>query len=130
MKQEYRKETPKPVELDRALAHAQLTVRRDWAAGNHGFLEDWHKGEFDPKPLVIHDLNGAVLFYDFPLNQGNSTVGWVRTSASQVLGSPVIAVETGPRRWDPDSAIRAAREKAKKQYPNADVLATELVCYS
>ena len=129
MKQPYREETPKPVEHERALAHAQLTVRRDWAAGNHGF-EHWHKAEFDSKPLVIHDLNGAELFYDFPLNQGNATVGWVRTSASQVLGSPVIAVEMGPRSWDPDRALRAAMEKAQREYPRTDITATELVCYS
>lgn len=119
---------PEPVDRDRALAHAQLTVRRDWAANIQGFSR-WHQAELDPKPLVLHDLNGAELFYEFTLRRGNEAVGSVKASASRTLGSPVIAVETGPRRWDPDAATRKAIERAKKQFPKSEIKETSLVCY-
>jgi hypothetical protein len=120
--------TPEPVDQDRALAHAQLTVRRDWAANIHGFSR-WHQAELDPKPLVLHDLNGAELFYEFTLKRGNDAVGSVKASASKTLGSPVVAVETAPRRWDPDDATRKATERARKQFPKSEISNTSLVCY-
>jgi len=129
MKLPFPEKTPEPVGRDRALAHAQLTIRRDWAAGVPGF-EQWHNAEVDPRPLVLYDLNGAELFYDFTLRRGNEAVGSVRAGASRTLGSPVVAVEIGPRRWDPDRAQRAAREKAKKEHPRAKITGTALVCFS
>jgi len=128
MRIQFQEKTPEPVDRDRALAHAQLTVRRDWAANIHGF-KGWHQAELDPQPLVLHDLNGAELFYEFTLRRGNSAVGSVKASASRTLGSPVIAVETAPRRWDPDAAARKAREKAQKQFPKAEIKDTSLVVY-
>ena len=77
MKEPYYRNTPEPfepVERDRALRHAQLTIRREWAAGNSGF-ERWHEVEVDPKPLVLHDLNAAELFYDFTLRRGQRNCG-------------------------------------------------------
>ena len=128
MRIQIQEKTPEPVDRDRALAHAQLTVRRDWAANIHGFNR-WHQAELDPKPLVLHDLNGAELFYEFTLRRGNDAVGSVKASASKTLGSPVVAVETGPRRWDPEEATRRATEKARRQFPKSQISDTSLVCY-
>jgi hypothetical protein len=69
----FSEKTPEPVEQDRALAHAQLTIRRDWAGGVPGF-EQWHNVEVDPQPLILYDLNGAELFYDFTLRRGEKVV--------------------------------------------------------
>jgi hypothetical protein len=129
MEQEYPTETLHRVDRQRAFSHAQLTVRRDWAAGIHGF-QQMHKAEIDPEPLTIHDLNGAELFYDFPLRQGDDITGWARTSASRILGSPVISVETRPRRWNADESIAAARRKALKAHPGTEITKTSLVCFS
>lgn len=129
MKINIAEKTPEPVDRDRAVAHAQLTFRRDWAANIHGF-KGWHQAELDPKPLVLHDLNGAELFYEFTLRRGKDAVGSVKTSASRMLGSPVVTVEMGPRRWDPDSATQKAIEKARKQFPKAEIKDTALVCYA
>jgi hypothetical protein len=128
MRIQIQEKTPEPVDRDRALAHAQLTVRRDWAANIHGF-NHWHQAELDPKPLVLHDLNGAELFYEFTLRRGNDAVGSVKASASKTLGSPVVAVETGPRRWDPEEATRRATEKARRQFPKSQISNTSLICY-
>jgi hypothetical protein len=129
MKQRFLEETPERVHPERALEHAKLTIRRDWAAGVHGF-ERWHRVEINPEPLVLYDLNGAELFYEFMVNFDDKIVGAIKTSASRSLGSPVVAVEMGPLRWDPERAIRLAREKAGRQHEGAEVVGTALVCFS
>jgi hypothetical protein len=129
MKRPFSEKAPEPVERDLALGHVKLTIRREWAAGVPGF-EQWHNVEVDPRPLVLHDLNGAELFYDFTLQRGNEVVGSVRAAASRTLGSPVFAVQMGPRNWDPNRAQRRAREIARKQHRGSKVTATALVCFS
>jgi hypothetical protein len=125
----FSEKTPEPVEQDRALAHAQLTIRRDWAGGVPGF-EQWHNVEVDPQPLILYDLNGAELFYDFTLRRGDKVVGSARAAASRTLGSPVFAIEIGPRHWDPNRAQRKAREEARRQHRGSKVTGTALVCFS
>ena len=129
MRQPFPEKTPDPVGRDRALEHTKLAIRRDWAASVPGF-EQWHAVEVDPAPLVLHDLNGAELFYEFTLRQGKAEVGSVKAAASRILGSPVVSVELGARRWDPDRAHRGARDKARRQYPRAKIASTTLVCFS
>jgi len=114
---------------ERALNHVQLTIRRDWAAGISGFNQ-WHNVEVEPEPLVLLDLNGAELFYEFTLRRGEKPVGTVKASASRTIGSPVVAVDTAPRRWDPNRAVREAKEKVRLQFPKAEVTGTFFVCYS
>lgn len=57
-------------------------------------------------------------------------LGTVRASASETIGSPVVAVGMGPRRWDPDRAMREAVDKAREEHPEAEVEGSVLVCYS
>jgi hypothetical protein len=123
------KEPRLPVNKERALEHAQLEFRRAWAGDVIGF-DGWGGVEIDPKPLVIHDLNGKVLFYDFTAMSGNSPTGYVRASASKTIGSAVPAIILGSRGWDPDVAMREATEQAKKLFPNSNLGEKELVCYS
>ena len=124
-----RERTPQRVDPDRALDHARLTIRRDWAGGVPGF-EGWFGVEIDPKPLVLHDMNGAELFYEFTVRRGKDAVGSIKASASRSLGTPVPAVQIGPRRWDPDRATREARERVRTQHPKGKITGTELVCFS
>src|SRR6185437_15234855 len=108
---------------------ARLTIRRDWAAGFHGF-EHWHRAEINPEPRVLHDLNGAELFYEFMVFHDDKVIGAIKTSASRTLGSPVIAVQMGPPRFDPDKAVGPAREQARLQHPRAEIVDSALVCFS
>jgi hypothetical protein len=122
------RERPAPIDPDRAREHALFAIRRDWAGGVPGF-ENWYAVEIDPKPLILHDLNGWPLFYEFTVFHRDKAAGTIKTSASQVLGSPVVTVELGPRRWDPDRATREVVERVRRRSPNVEILDTELVCY-
>jgi hypothetical protein len=129
MKPSDRAQTPEPVDVERALEHARLTFRRDWAGGVAGF-ERWYGFEVEKKPLVIHDINGAELFYDFTVTDGENEVGCVRTSASRTLGVAVASVEMGARRWKPDKALRGAQELTRKRFPKGKIVNSEFVCFS
>lgn len=118
-----------PVSKDRALEHAVLTSRRAWAGGAIGF-DGWGGIEVDPKPLVIHDLNGKVLFYEFTAMRGKNPVGYIKTSASKTIGPAVPAITLGSRGWDPDAAMQSAMKQAKKLLAKATLIDTEFVCYS
>ena len=124
------KKIPKhPVKEDRAMKHALLTIRRAWAFEVPDF-EGWGKVKLHPQPLIIHDLNGQVLFYEFEAMQGRTTVGTIKASASKTIGSPVPTVEFGPRTWDPKKASRKAEDLTVERLPKANITETELVCYS
>jgi hypothetical protein len=130
MERLHRERRPRsPVEKERAMHHALLGIRRAWAGAVPDF-EGWGAIELDPDPLVIHDLNGQELFYEYGVMDGNELVGSVKASASKAIGSAVPTIEFGPRGWDPGEATRAAEGQIKKRYPKSKLLNSELVCYS
>ncbi|HDG96715.1 MAG TPA: hypothetical protein ENG73_00875 [Desulfobacterales bacterium] len=127
--QQKAKEPRSPVNKDRAMEHALLAIRRVWA-GEIPEFKEWGGFELDPEPLILHDINGQVLFYEFNVMDGTELVGSVKVSASKTIGSAVPAIQIGPRRWDPNTASKQAEEKVKERFPKAKVVGTELVCYS
>lgn len=124
-----RKQPRALVERTHALAHAQMAVRRAWAGGVEDMQNGW-TGEFNPDAVVIYDLNGEPLFYEFSVLEGEREVGRVKAAASRLVGSPVVTIERGPRAWDPAKASRLALQAAKKAYPRSAAKAKEFVCYS
>jgi len=124
-----RKQPRALVERAHALAHAQMAVRRAWAGGIEDMQQGW-TGEFNPDPLIIHDLNGEPLFYEFSVFDGEREVGRVKAAASRLVGSPVVTIERGPRAWDPAKATKLALQAAKKANPRRAAKAKEFVCYS
>lgn len=119
-----------PVDRANALSHAQMAVRRAWAGGVEDMQQGWPGGEFDTDAIIIHDLNGEPLFYEFTVHEGKREVGRVKAAASRLVGSPVVTIERGPRGWDPAKAMKMALEVAKKAYPRRDAKARDFVCYS
>lgn len=116
------------VEKARAMEHAKLTVRRAWVGDVIDF-EGYGGRELDPEPIVLHDLNGQELFYEFAIMEGSKVVGTTKASASMTLGSPVPTIEFGPRGWDPAKATEKAKSVAKEAFPQASIKETEFVCY-
>jgi hypothetical protein len=116
------------VKEETAFAHALMNVRRSWAGGTED-MQPWGPADFDPNPLVIHDLNGEPLFYDFTARDEGRDIGRVRAAASRLVGSGVVAIEQGARRWDPDRAREMAQARAKEDYPGQSAKVKEFVCY-
>src|SRR5215471_18084021 len=117
------------VERDRALNFAQMVTRRAWAGGVAD-MQGWATAEIEPEPLLLHDLNGQPLFYEFTARSGRHVVGRVKAAASGLVGAPVVAIDHGPRKWDDATALKMATAAAKKAFPNREVVAHHFVCYS
>lgn len=104
-----------------AFAHVVAAVDERLAVAQDGLaLRD--------DPLVIYDVSGDRLFYDFPLLAGDAPVGYVRTAADARVGTPVVSVERSPRPWDPAAATAAATRRAGEEGATV-VYETRVVCY-
>lgn len=117
------------VSVEDAKNLALFEVRKNWANDVYGFRELGSLNLGD-EPLVIYDLNGKVLFYEFDIKSGKTSTGLVKASASKAVGTPAIQIQLTPRLWDPDTAFNKASEQVKDLYQGTKVLGAELVCYS
>jgi hypothetical protein len=93
-------------------------------------LESWQRATLHKRPISIFDLNGKLLFLDYPVVLGRETVGRVRGAASKVLGSPVISLLREGVTWDYAQSVEKLNARVKKEYRDWKVLETKLVCYS
>ncbi|NTW69547.1 MAG: hypothetical protein HGB23_06800 [Chlorobiaceae bacterium] len=128
MNEKYLEETHY-ISKDELLENVSLSVLRNSTAGIPG-LCDWPRFKVNKEPLEIFDVNGKSLFYDFAIENGVETVGFVRASASKVIGSPVVAYEIGSRYWNVESAQKRITPRIRKEYPRQKISTAKLVCYS
>jgi hypothetical protein len=109
------------------LEHAIIGVLKNAAAEIPGAAH-WVAGTVRKTPLVIHDINGLPLFYDFEVARGKEVFGNIRVAASKVLGMGVVATELGTRLWSYDAAVKRLTPQVKREFGRAS--APKLVCYS
>lgn len=93
-------------------------------------LEDWQGATINPEPVVLYDINGEKLFYEFSVEKDTEMVGTMKVCANKVLGSPVQTFEIGPRLWNPEEAIQKSIEVANNDYPSGKIKTTKLVVYN
>ena len=111
------------------LQHVSLAAAQVVQSGLPG-LDNWRKGKIKAKPVEIFDINGRLLFLDYPVTAGKQSIGTIRAAASTLLGKPVVAHEIGARMWDFDGAVKELTPKVKRKYKGWRILETKLVCYS
>jgi hypothetical protein len=116
---------PQNKALEHAIVHLVLGVITKKLG-----LEKWKGATVNPEPLLIYDLNGQLLFYEFSVEIKGMVVGRIKASASKVLGPSVYTEEVGPRKWDPDKAREEVTKRIQKKYKGATIVSTRLVCYS
>jgi len=113
------------VDLEEARLHASMAIVKHSTTGAPGFAP-MLKSYVRSASTAIYDINGEKLFNDYAVG----SLGYVRTAASKVLGSPVFSIEMGERSWNFRSACVKLGPVVKKQFPNARISAPKLVCYS
>jgi len=111
--------------FEQASRYMDLVVRN----GMPG-LEDWQGATINPEPVVLYDINGEKLFYEFSVEKNTKMVGRMKVCANKVLGSPVQTFEIGPRLWNPEEAIQKSIEVANNDYPSGKIKTTKLVVYN
>ena len=114
---------------EESLEYASLAAIQGVIAGLAG-LEAWERATIRKRPVRIFDINGSLLFLDYSIVRAGEVVGTVRTAASRVLGSPIVAQIIGSNSWDYDAAVEQLTPKVRQDYPDWTIVDTRLVCYS
>lgn len=66
-----------------------LTTMQDFISS--GSLDaKWNGATLNPKPLVIYDLNGAILTYQFTAEKNGVKIGEVNAAASKIIGADTV----------------------------------------
>ena len=116
---------PKPELVEHAAMAALNAV-----VGQLPGLETWQRGTLRKLPMSIYDINGKLLFLDYPVAAGGEVVGKVRAAASAVLGAPVISLIREFGTWDFGQSAEKLAGRIKKDFKEWKVGPPKLVCYS
>ena len=120
---------PSHVQEEKAREHAHYSIKKFWAHSAIG-LEYWNNFQIESEPLLINDLNGHLLFYEYVINNGKKPLGLIKAAASKIIGSTIPQIQVTPRGWDPHLAVEMAKKKAKEYLPKTKIISSEFVCYS
>ncbi len=92
----------------------------------------WQNAKILKLPIKIFDINGELLFQDYPIKteQEGRLVGHIRASVRKDLGSPIVAYELGDRYWSFNVAVEKLKPIFSRKFPKLQVKAIKLVCYS
>ena len=114
---------------ENARLHAQFHLYSVVGARSRG-VAGWERGQIATRPMVIYDLSGLPVFYDFPVRIGRKQTGFIRTAANKALGDSVVSTQVMPPGWDMKVARNELRKLIKKKYPRYAIRNIRLACYS
>lgn len=77
----------------------------------------------------IYDLNGELLFYRVPMQQGRTTIGYTDIAANPKLGAVLLASSHGAP-WDEAKIVKDAARAARSQKKGLRYDAARFVAYS
>lgn len=81
------------------------------------------------QPVEIYDVNGLILYYQFPIEKNGENLGFIRAAASKVLGGTVPMIKDNPDNVDYSSAIEKTEQFVKNKYSVTKDLDLKIVCY-
>lgn len=116
------------VTAKKAYEHANAHMISFLAANTPG-LESWRGASVNPEPVVLYDINGKKLYYEFSVENETEMVGRMKVSANKVLGHSVKTFEIGPRLWNADAAMQKSIDVANEEYPDGKIKSTKMVVY-
>ena len=110
-------------------AHKHATVMMAESLVNGRVNDDWRGAAIKTEPLVINDINGKALFYQFSVEKDSKPIGLIKISANKILG--ISLQEIGdPSTFDPQQITLKAISMATKDYPEFTISSSEIVCYN
>lgn len=120
------------IPTEELLEHAKISATLRTVARTPG-MEGWTGARLLKEPTKIYDINGELLFLDFPVRSTKrqaGDVGYVRAGSRKELGAPVISYELGPKTWNYQAAVEKLTPQFKRKNPRLRITSTKLVCYS
>lgn len=115
------------IPVDIAYKNAQTTMQEFIASGS--LDENWIGATLNPKPLVIYDLNGAILTYQFTAEKKGVKVGEVNAASSKAIGAPILAIGMSPTNIDVKAIDSKTKEIITANYPDYNLLSKTIVAY-
>jgi hypothetical protein len=93
-------------------------------------LDDtWNNATVSQEPLIIYDINGKKLFYQFTVEKNGKKIGEILSSADKVLGIAVKQLSE-PSNYNLADSKMQAKKVTEKTFPGFSVQSTKVVCYS
>jgi hypothetical protein len=120
------------IPIEELFEHAKIAATIQTVARTPG-MEGWARSRLLKEPTKIYDINGELLFLDFPVRSAaiaEGDMGYVRASASKEVGTSIISYELGPKSWDFDAAVKKLKPLFSRSFPKLKIVETKLVCYS
>lgn len=81
------------------------------------------------QPVEIYDLNGLIIYYQFPIEKNGKNEGFVRAAASKVLGSTVTMIKDRPDNVDYSSVLENTERVIQNKYSVKKDPDLKIVCY-
>lgn len=115
------------ISIKTALGYANLYMSEYTSLG----LDEnsWIGTSINEEPILIYDLNGELLFYQFSIEKNTKTVGSITTPASKVLGFPVQSIGE-PYTYDIENCLNNLYGiLLSNNYKDFKLVSSQIVCY-
>lgn len=117
------------VPIDTARNHASFALLEFASLDALGEKEKWINAAVNPKPLVIYDINGKMLFYLFTIEKNNQKIGEIKIAASKLLGGSVITIGEQDKSIDLTTLEKKVQSEISPKSIKDASLSTQMVCY-
>ncbi|MDD3977441.1 hypothetical protein L1994_11035 [Methanomicrobium antiquum] len=82
------------------------------------------------EPVLIYDINGLLLYYQFPIEKNGENLGYIKATASKVLGGPVSIIMDSPDEICYDKLLSdSVKSFEKKALSSEKIISSQLVEY-
>jgi len=115
------------IPIETARSHATIKIAESVETG---MLDDvWSEATISQEPLIIYDIDGNPLFYQFTLTKDGKKIGEILSSGNKVAGISIKQFSE-PGAYDLASRADLAKKITKELYPEFSVKSTRIVCYN
>ncbi|MFA4860059.1 hypothetical protein [Methanoregula sp.] len=90
---------------------------------------NWTSAYLDPEPVILADVNGSPMYYEFYLRNGDSVTGCFWTAANRILGHNVFRIYPSPPPYNHSAIAREAESVVRARYPDYPVLSNTPALY-
>ena len=115
---------------DIAINQAKVSLNDYLSTGLSTIGKEWQTAKINTSPLIIYDIHGNKLFYEYSVENNGNQIGAVKVLANKVFGVYGSIIEMQPRYYDPIVSEKGAISKILSQNPGVQVTSTSLVSYN
>ncbi|MCX6701166.1 MAG: C39 family peptidase [Methanomicrobiales archaeon] len=115
------------ISSDAAYKNAVMTMQEFILSGS--LNAKWDGATLNPQPLVIYDLNGAILTYQFTAEKNGMKIGVANSAASKIIGGPILAIGMSPTNFEEKTIDSKINGIISTTYLDYNILSKNIVAY-